>query len=397
MVESGGRLLSCVHRLLFLSGKSFHRVASADIIRSRLWKCQPADLGQEECFMTGMFRKSRMWGTFVSLWILAFTVSGVSAVQAESIPSLKGGAAWINSPPLSRSDLRGKVVLVDFWEYTCVNCVRTFPFLRKMYREYASRGLVIVGIHTPEFTFGRIRSNVESAVRKFGLPYPVVMDNRMVLWDRFHNHYWPAEYLYDRSGNLQYHSIGEGDYAGMEAQIRAALGFSPQKNSPEEEASVPEGMTPELYAGASRGETGGGVPLNGSGNGIKFPRSVVHSDRLNFSGAWVIHEEYVRPSMADPGNSPEIRLPYHAAGVHVVLRPRPGTSGKVLVFLDGHPVSRSVAGDDIRYDSAGNSYLQAGKARMYNLTRGQAFGLHRLRLTFQGRGPSVYSFTFDPE
>lgn len=340
-------------------------------------------------------RKAWIWTTVASILTLS-AISGISSVQAESIPSLAGGAAWINSPPLSRSTLRGKVVLVDFWEYTCVNCVRTFPFLRKMYREYASRGLVIVGIHTPEFTFGRIRSNVESAVRKFGLAYPVVMDNRMILWDRFHNHYWPAEFLYGRSGNLRYHSIGEGDYAAMEARIREALGLPSRKDTSVEDASFPEGMTPELYAGASRGDIGRGVSPGGSGNREKFSLSAVRSDRLNLSGDWVVHEEYVRPSRTDEGNPPSIRLPYHAAGVHVVLKPRSGTSGKVLVFLDGKPISRSVAGDDVRYDSAGKSYIQVGKARMYNLTRRQAFGFYRLRLEFEDEGPLVYSFTFDP-
>ncbi len=345
-----------------------------------------------------MIRKNRRVQTAIRIFFLALILFGVANVHAETIPSLEGGSAWINSPPLSRTDLRGQVVLFDFWEYTCVNCVRTFPFLKKMYRQYASRGLVIIGIHTPEFTFGRIRSNVESAVHKFGLVYPVVMDNRMILWDRFHNHYWPAEFLYDRSGSLQYHTIGEGDYAGMEAQIRSALGLPSRKESSEEgDILFPEGMTPELYAGASRGETGDGVPLDSSGRKVKFPRSAMRTDRLNLSGDWVVHEEYVRPSMSDVENPPEIRLPYHAAGVHIVLRPRPGSSGKVLVFLDGKPVSRSVAGEDIRFDSAGHSYIQAGKARMYNLTHGQPFGSYFLKLEFLDRGPFVYSFTFDPK
>ena len=348
--------------------------------------------------MSVLIRKNRRGQRAFCLFFIALLFFGVTNVQAETIPSLEGGAAWINSPPLSRKDLQGKVVLVDFWEYTCVNCVRTFPFLKKMYREYASRGLVIIGIHTPEFTFGRIRSNVESAVHRFGLVYPVVMDNQMVLWDRFHNHYWPAEFLFDRSGTLQYHSIGEGDYAGMEAQIRMALGLPAKTgNSEEEDMSFPEGMTPELYAGASRGETGGGVPLDSSGNKEKFMRAVMRPDRLNLSGDWVVHGEYIRPSGPEDGNPPEIRLPYHAAGVHVVLRPRPGSSGKVLVFLDGKPVSRTVAGEDIRYDASGNSYIQAGQARMYNLTRSQPFGGYLLKLEFPDRGPSVYSFTFDPK
>ncbi|MHB1926124.1 MAG: thioredoxin-like domain-containing protein [Leptospirillum sp.] len=340
--------------------------------------------------------KKNLLATACFLTVALFGLANMSSARGESLPSLRGGSSWINSPPLSRSGLKGKVVLVDFWEYTCVNCVRTFPFLRRMYHDYGPDGLVIIGIHTPEFTFGRVRSNVEAAVSRFGLAYPVVMDNRMILWDRFHNHYWPADFLFDRSGNLVYHSIGEGNYSETETQIREALGLSAKKETPGENGIFPEGMTPELYAGASRGDTSGGEVLGQSGNRERFSGSPVSPDRLNLSGDWGVYGEYIRPGKTDPEHRPVLRLPYHAAGIHVVLKPRRGETDRVTVFLDGKPVPREVAGDDIRYGSGGKSYILVRKARMYNLTRHQRFGPYRLRMEFDGTGPDVYSFTFDP-
>uniref|UniRef100_A0A7C3LUW7 Redoxin domain-containing protein n=1 Tax=Leptospirillum ferriphilum TaxID=178606 RepID=A0A7C3LUW7_9BACT len=340
--------------------------------------------------------KKNLLVTACFLTVTLFGLANMSFAWGESLPSLQGGSSWINSPPLSRSDLKGKVVLVDFWEYTCVNCVRTFPFLRRMFHDYSPDGLVIIGIHTPEFTFGRVRSNVEAAVRRFGLSYPVIMDNRMILWDRFHNHYWPAEFLFDRSGNLVYHSIGEGDYLETETRIRAALGLPAKTETPGEDGIFPEGMTPELYAGASRGNSYGGEPLGQSGTRQRFSGSSVYPDRLNLSGDWAIYGEFIRPEKSDPGHRPLLRLPYHAAGIHVVLKPRQGQTDRVTVFLDGKPVSPKVAGDDIHYGAGGQSYILVRKARMYNLTRHQRFGPYRLRMEFHDTGPDVYSFTFDP-
>ena len=330
--------------------------------------------------------------------VIAFLLGGLLSTPSwsETLPSLGGGDGWLNSAPLTRASLSGKVVLVDFWEYTCVNCVRTFPVLRSWYRKYAPKGLVIIGIHTPEFTFGQIRSNVEAAVARFGLRYPVVLDNRMVLWDRFRNHYWPAEYLYDRNGRLLYHSIGEGDYDAMESRIRSALALSEKESGPEEVADFPMGMTHELYAGTQRGTLPDGTAVGSSGQTERFVAGAPVPDRLNPRGDWKVSGESIAPAPAPSGIRSELLLPYHAAGVHLVMRPVGAGPDRVEVLLDGHPVPRSAAGGDIRYDSRGQSYILVHKARMYDLTKHQSFGSYLLDLVPAGKGPEFYSATFDP-
>src|SRR5262249_2202352 len=128
---------------------------------------------------------------------------------------------WINSSPLTTADLRGKVVLYDFWTYSCINCQRTFPYLRSWYDRYRSAGLVIVGIHSPEFDFEHVRSNVEAAVKRYDVTWPVALDNDMKIWDAFANQYWPADYLADRQGKIRYTHFGEGDYTNTENVIRS--------------------------------------------------------------------------------------------------------------------------------------------------------------------------------
>ncbi len=333
------------------------------------------------------------------IWIVMLVVFGAiwyTPSWSESMPSLGGGDGWINSTPLTRLSLSGKVVLIDFWEYTCVNCVRTFPVLRRWYRKYGPEGLVIIGIHTPEFTFGQIRSNVEASVARFGLRYPIVLDNRMVLWDRFRNHYWPSEYLYDRSGRLLNHSIGEGDYDDMEARIRSALGLPVKEADSGEITDFPMDMTHELYAGSERGTLPEGLAVGSSGNTRRFGAGALVPDQLNPRGDWTVSGEYVAPAPAPSGARPELLLPYHAAGVHLVLRPLEGGANRLTVLLDGHPIPRSAAGGDIRYDRQGRSFVLVHKARMYDLVKHQPFGSYLLEMTPSGAGPAFYSVTFDP-
>lgn len=344
-------------------------------------------------------RKMHFFGGVWLLSALMFVAILTTPSWSESLPSLQGGDGWLNSAPLTRAALSGKVVLVDFWEYTCVNCVRTFPVLKRWYRTYGPKGLVIIGIHTPEFTFGQLQSNVESAVARFGLHYPVLLDNRMVLWDRFRNHYWPAEYLYDRQGNLLYHSIGEGDYDEMETRIRLALDLSEKSSGSEELPDFPLGMTHELYAGSERGTLPDGVKKDSSGtpgNAERFNAVSLVPDQFNPRGDWEVYGEYIMPGPVHSGVHPELLLPYHAAGVHLVLRPLEGGGNRVDVALNGHPVPRSVAGGDIRYDSHGKSYIQVRRARMYDLTKHQSFGGYLLDFAPTGRGPAFYAATFDP-
>ncbi|OZI40578.1 thioredoxin [Bordetella genomosp. 1] len=139
-------------------------------------------------------------------------------------PEFTGIEKWLNSEPLTLAGLRGKVVLVDFWTYTCINCIRTLPYVTDWYRKYKDQGLVVVGVHTPEFPFERLTANVEKAIGRFGITYPVAQDNKYATWDAYRNIYWPAVYLIDKQGNVVYRHFGEGNYKETEAEIVRLLG-----------------------------------------------------------------------------------------------------------------------------------------------------------------------------
>src|SRR3954470_16513827 len=165
-------------------------------------------------------------------------------------PQLHPDGAWINSKPLTLMQLRGKVVLVDFWTYSCINCLRTLPHLKAWDAAYGKDGLVILGVHTPEFAFEHVSSNVRAAVKRLGVRYPVVQDNRFKTWDNYANEYWPAEYLIDKQGRIRHTHFGEGEYGRTEQLIRSLLGDSGGATAPSEPDETPTGvMTPESYLG----------------------------------------------------------------------------------------------------------------------------------------------------
>jgi len=153
---------------------------------------------------------------------LLFAAASLSA-QAAPAPEFTGIHNWLNSPPLSMQQLRGKVVLVDFWTYTCINCIRTLPYVKSWHEKYKDQGLVVVGVHTPEYPFERSTANVQSAIKRFGISYPVAQDNRYATWQAYSNQFWPAVYLIDKQGQVVYTHFGEGAYQETEAKIRALL------------------------------------------------------------------------------------------------------------------------------------------------------------------------------
>jgi thiol-disulfide isomerase/thioredoxin len=150
-----------------------------------------------------------------------------TSVHASAAPEFSGIERWLNSPPLSMQSLRGKVVLVDFWTYTCINCIRTLPHVKSWHEKYKDKGLVVVGVHTPEYPFERATANVQAAIKRFGIAYPVAQDNRYATWQAYANQYWPAVYLIDRQGRIAYTHFGEGAYEQTEARIRALLDEAP--------------------------------------------------------------------------------------------------------------------------------------------------------------------------
>src|SRR5665213_3024789 len=180
--------------------------------------------------------------------------SSVLNVQPTPAPEFQGLTNWINSPPLTMAQLKGKVVLVDFWTYSCINCLRTVPYIEKWYQAYQYQGLVVVGVNTPEFAFEHNPDNVAAAVKKDGIVYPVALDNNYDTWNAYNNDSWPADYLIDRAGNIRYVSLGEGDYDKTEKAIQALLGINKPLQTPVSNVPITASQTPETYFGTNRAQ-----------------------------------------------------------------------------------------------------------------------------------------------
>ncbi len=313
---------------------------------------------------------------------------------------------WLNSKPLTRSALRGRVVLVDFWEYTCINCIRTFPYLRRWNRLYAPLGLVIIGVHTPEFDFAKSPELVETAARRFGLDFPIAVDSDRTVWAAFHNYAWPADYLIDKDGNIASVHLGEGEYAEMEHQIQALLkqadpklDFAAAKFKIPPDRPMSGGTcqmpTPELYLGAERGghlaNPGGYRPLTSA---FYAPPAEIPLDRFALGGGWIAESEFIRQVAAPGGPSTaSLTLHYRAKSVYLVAGAEAGTA-ELYVTQDGKPLARGARGVDVKTDARGATYVALGAKRMYYLVNNPAFSDHTLDLIVATTGIALYSFTF---
>ena len=305
-------------------------------------------------------------------------------------PEFRDTQRWFNSPPLTMRGLRGRVVLVDFWTYTCINCLRTLPYVKAWDARYRSRGLTIVGVHTPEFAFEKQASNVQREIRSKGLRYPVVQDNDFGTWNAFTNQAWPAKYLVDARGRVRYVHLGEGDYRETEAAIRALLAEAGQRRLGA--ASTPRGRietvgakaSPETYLGSARAQGFSPVgPTDGTRDyeaaaGADLPPSV-----FSLGGRWHVDAESAR---AVRGASIVARVV--GTAVYLVLSSQGDRPRRVRVLLDGRPIARGVAGDDVR-----DGVVTVRRQRLYSLVRLPAIGEHVLTLRLDPR-VSAYAFTF---
>ena len=321
---------------------------------------------------------------------------------AGRAPEFPKGVTWLNSLPQTLKQLRGKVVLVDFWEYTCVNCIRTLPYVKEWDRRYRDKGLVIIGVHTPEFAFAKQVNNVRKAVADFALTYPIAVDSGYKIWNAYNNRYWPAKYLIDKNGVIRYSHFGEGNYGNTEAQIQALLKeINPRVALPavlealrpeDNDGAVCYPVTPELYAGSLRGELGS-RPTGSGGTLYEAPGE--HEDGMIYPhGAWVQGPESLVHTRQTAAPQDYIALKYHALGANVVLKPERGKPIRLEVEQDGKPVARADRGEDIRYDSAGRSYVLVDQPRMYRLAKNAKFGTRELKLLATDEGLGLYSFTF---
>lgn len=305
-------------------------------------------------------------------------------------PEILSEGQWFNSESLKLSDLRGKVVLIDFWTYSCINCQRTFPYLKDWWAKYKDKGLVIIGVHAPEFEFEKNPSNVEKALKDFGITWPVVQDNDFKTWRAYNNRYWPAKYFIDKDGNLRYTHFGEGEYDESEKVIQELLKeagmdvSSMPINNPDYQINA---QTPETYLGYQRMEYL--VPTQEISENSNFnyvaPNNIP-SNKFAFNGVWNVTEEYSRASLGA-----NLQINYDAGEVYLVMSPKSGaTSGKVKVFLDDKPVSDVGAAGE----SVVNSEVTVNEHTLYKLIKLQNPGRHILKLEFLDGNTQVYAFTF---
>jgi cytochrome c biogenesis protein CcdA/thiol-disulfide isomerase/thioredoxin len=304
-------------------------------------------------------------------------------------PELAGLGGWFNSPPLTLAGLRARhrVVLIDFWTYTCINCIRTLPHVTAWDARYARDGLTVIGVHTPEFPFEKDPGNVAAAVRQNGIHYPVAQDNDYGTWNAFGNQYWPAKYLIDTSGRVRYAHFGEGDYDVTERAIRSLLaeaGTSRLGGMTHARAQVPATgvTTPETYLGAARaqGWENGEIRPGAHDYGRGTPR--LDDDQFAYRGRWTVTAESAR---AGTGASVEVR--FKARRAFLVLG-SPGRTRSVRVLLDGRPIPARVAGADVHGGRA-----RVGPHRLYRLVDLPEAGRHVLTLSFEP-GIEGYAFTF---
>ena len=315
------------------------------------------------------------------------------------MPPLDGAEEWFNSPPLSRSALKGKVVLIDFWTYSCINCLRALPYVKEWARRYGPQGLVVIGVHTPEFAFEKQRANVVRAIKQFGVTYPVAMDNDYSIWQAFNNDSWPAHYFVDAEGNIRFVHLGEGEYGQSEQVIRTLL--AERNGAPvtgalvakagagvQAAADFQDAMSPETYLGYARAAhfASPGGEQNDQAAAYAAP-AALPADGWALAGSWKVGKEQATSTAAGA----KILFRFHARDLHMVLGP--SADGKPVRFritLDGKP-----PGADHGLDvDAGGVGTVTGQ-QLYQLVRQQRVKDDRLfQIEFLDPGAEAFTFTF---
>ncbi len=320
--------------------------------------------------------------------------------NSNKAPEFRGISRWINSEPLTLEDLRGKVVLVDFWTYTCINCIRTLPYLTSWDEKYRDDGLVIVGVHSPEFFFEKEYDNVVKAVNKYNIKYAVAQDNDFATWNAYQNRYWPHKYLIDIYGNIRYDHIGEGAYEETERMIQKLLLERKEHIKEEriinEEIDKPLGTedvnffkirTPEIYLGYgfTRGNFGNIEGIQDEKTiDYTFPEERI-SNAVYLEGKWKNNID----NMELVSNTGKIYLKYGAKDLNIVAGSE--QRSELSVFIDEIPINVSTIGKDISLQN-NNTIVQ--EYRLYNLVSLNDYGLHTIELNITGKGFKIYTFTF---
>jgi thiol-disulfide isomerase/thioredoxin len=352
------------------------------------------------------FRRPRwMWQVLALAAVVCGSAISVaqkppSIVGSSPLPGLSGATGWINSKPLTAKDLKGKVVLVDFWTYSCINCLRSLPYIQAWSQKYKDSGLVVIGVHTPEFDFEKQLPNVQKAVQKFGITYPIALDSNQAIWNAFDNEYWPAHYFIDAKGKVRFEHFGEGNYDQSERWIQQLLQeraaakpmpatvVSVHAQGIEAAADANDALSPETYIGYERAEH------FASPGGIKRDVEKVYAapaqPKLNewgLDGKWLDHEQIAILKSAGG----KIVFHFHARDLHLVLGPAgDGKPVRYRVTIDGQAPGENHGVDT---DAQGNGVVT--DHRLYQLVRQKgAVADHVFTIEFEDPGVQAFSFTF---
>lgn len=332
-------------------------------------------------------------------------------VKAPDFPApgyQTSGTTWIDSDPLTLAALRGKVVMIDFWEYTCINCIRTFPQNKIWYERYKPFGFEIIGVHDPEFQVAYDVDNVKAAVKRFGLPYPIVVDDFFTIWKAYSNEAWPERYLIDANGNIRFRLVGEGDDHNFEVAIRQllveahpGLKFPASDTLPVPDRAADCAMVPteEMYVGPfdGRGILANPNPYHpGETENYKLPEKVADG-RAAVSGKWETDPNgmiYNGKAQEPKADSSRLRVTYHATEIYAVMNVAAGKPERLYILQDGKPLTADDKGADVKLDDKGNSYIDVDSSRMYYLVSNAKFSSHELDLIPTAPGIMIDSFTF---
>ncbi len=404
-VMMGGRSLFSKHSKLLANTPKIQKAFGVIMIVTSL----SLAFGLDRAFQTFIIQKFPNYGTGLTIFedidivrkqLSAFGTTPMPAEKRGKILSLLGqniapelipGGMWFNTEQpekgLRLSDLKGKVVLVDFWTYTCINCIRTLPYIERWHKKYKDMGLVIIGVHTPEFEFEKNSDNVGRAVKDFKLTYPIVQDNNYATWRAYENHYWPAKYFIGRDGTLRGSHFGEGAYDETEKKIQDLL----SENSTKIAVSIQnpvytiDARTPESYLGHRRIEYLASPEVIGQDMLTIYTSPIsLPQNTFAFIGPWTVGPEY-----AAAQTGAKLRLHFQAKNVFLVMKPKNDKSGIVSVRLDQIPLGQSTSGKDVVGDK-----VTIDTSRLYDIIALPRAGQHILDLEFLDDRVEVFAFTF---
>jgi thiol-disulfide isomerase/thioredoxin len=350
-----------------------------------------------------------LWAALVVLFLPA--VSNAELTPGTPAPDFAGSHVWLNSKPLSLArELKGKVVLVDFWEYTCINCIRTLPALKRIYSRYKPYGFEIVGVHAPEFDFAYKPENVAIGTKRQGITWPVVVDSDFSIWRAYDSNSWPNKFLIGSNGIIARQHGGEGGYAELERQVREEIKKANPKivlpagwTIPADTDDFNPGrcgvMSEETYIGTARGSRWGGEIANREG--FQPGKTVLYSSmprpvaRGFFAhGLWRNNPDDFEHARATPSPKDYVGMRYRGSEVYAVMNVRTGAPSRVYVTRDGKPLPAARRGVDVKAGPDGRTYIEVREGRMYYVVQGEDAGEHDLRLYATQPGLAINSFTF---